>query len=361
MTEGSSETGRRFVTLTRNDQDFESYLLGMGPQGLRALPVESFGINSARERVTFELIQTNKLQRPSWLRRYLLALRLELLPLTLAPLCIALTAIFFSGGLLPGFKLSLMFVAIIALHVATFARNDYEDHFYGIDRIQRKRGSQVIQRGWLSALEVRTLSRIALAVAVVAGLPLLWPFSADLALLVALGLAAVLGFGFAGRGFKYQGAGDLVVGLCMGPLLTLGVGKIFAIDEALWLACVGLPLGLAAVVIFQLRQLETIMAERQSRSGTLVARLGFDRAKAWLGRELWLMPVFTAVALWAWVPSRMLLPLAGVVLLGQMPLQLRLMKVASPLSSGLLGLAKTALWFYLALAGVLILAIASAG
>ena len=361
MNFNTPESVRRFVTLTRTDPDFKAYLLGQGPEGLRALPVESFAINSPRERVTFALVEPGGLKQPSRLRRYVLAFRLELLPLMLTPLFVAWAAIATLGGELPSLKLLLMLTAIVALHVATFARNDYEDHFYGIDRIQRGRGSQVIQRGWLSALEVRNLSRFALLISVMAGLPLLWPLSVDVAVLVGLGLAAVLGFGFAGREFKYQGVGDLVVGLCMGPLLTLGVGKIFAVEEALWLACVGLPLGLTAVIIFQLRQLETIMAERQSRSGTLVARLGFDRAKLWLRRELWLLPVMTAVALWAWVPSKILIALIVVVALGQWPLQRRLKKVASPLSSGLLGLAKSALWFYLALAGVLVLAIASTG
>ncbi|MGE0764451.1 MAG: prenyltransferase [Bdellovibrionales bacterium] len=352
---------RRFVTLTRSDEDFADYLLGKGPDGLRALPVESFAINSPRERVTFALVAPEKIKRPAWLTRYVLALRLELLPLTLAPLLVSWAAIWVKGGQLAFFKVIFMLINIVALHAAAFTRNDYEDHLHGIDRIQRRRGSQVIQRGWLSALEVRNISRAALLVSVIAGLPLLWPPSADVVLLGSLGLAAVLGYGFAGRGFKNQGVGDVVVGLCMGPLLTLGVGKIFAAEEALWLACVGLPLGLGAVIVFQLRQLETIMTERQSGAGTMMARLGFDRAKRWLQMELWFLPIFTTVALWAWVPTKMALLLTALVALGQLPLQRRLRRIASPLSSDLLGLARHALWFYMALAGALILTVGAAG
>lgn len=352
---------RRYVTLTRSDEDFHDYLMGLGPDGLRALPVESFGINSARERVTFALVPPSEIRRPSWFLRYVLALRLELLPLTLSPLLVAFAAIWVSGEELTLFKSIFMILALVALHGAAFARNDYEDHLQGIDRIQHRRGSQVIQRGWLTAKEVKLLSEGALILSILAGLPLLWPFSVDVFLLVGVGLACVLGFSFAGRGFKNQGVGDLVVGLCMGPFLTLGVGQIFAAADALWLACVGLPLGLGAVIIFQLRQLETILSERQSGAGTLVARLGFDRAKFWLRVELWLLPILTSVALAPWVPLWVAGGVMLAVALGQYPLQRRLAGVASPLSSSLLGLARLALWFYIALAGILILAIGSMG
>ncbi len=351
------EYERRFVTVERTEKEFSQYLLGRGPDGLRAMPVESYAINSPRERGTFALIPPHAIARPPRLTRYWRALRPELLPLTLAPLIVAFAAVSALGGELVWSKTVCVVLALIALHAAAFTRNDFEDHLQGIDRIQRRRGSQVIQRGWMSALEVRNLSRGALLVSALFGLPLLWPPSVNVLLLVGLGLAAVLGFSFAGRGFKNQGVGDLVVGFCMGPLLTLGVGEIFAADKALWLAGLGLPLGLGAVIVFQMRQFETILSERQSGVGTLIARLGFDRGQKWLGIELAALPFLAGAVLVLWVVPIIAGGVAVILLLGQLPLQFRLKRVASPLSSALLGLAQQTLWFYFAMAAVLAIAI----
>lgn len=348
---------QRFVTLTRSDKEFSRYLLGEGPDGLRAVPVQSYAINSPRERVTFALMAPELIARPRGWVRVGLALRLELLPLTLAPLLVSLVAILSSGGEVPWWKALCALLSLTALHAATFSRNDFEDHLQGLDRIQRQRGSQVIQKGWLSALEVRNLSWATLALSVLLVLPLLWPFSVSVALLLGLGLAAVLGFSFKGRGFKNQGAGDFVVGLCMGPLLTLGVGQLFAHNESLWLASVGLPLGLGAVIVFQMRQLETILAEKQSRVGTLMSRMGFDRAKRILNFELLALPLLTGLSLALWVPPTIAVLVTFLVAFGQWPLRRRLKQVASPLSSTLLGLARSTLWFYFAMALILILAI----
>ena len=349
---GANRPAKRFVTLERKDPEFLKYLDGHGPDGLLALPVESYAVNSTRERVTFVLEAIHD-ERPAGWRRVLHACRFEVLSLTLGPAVLAVTAVANWRTDVDWWSVGLILLALVAIHASAFARNDYADHRHGIDRIQRRRGSQVIQRGWMSAAEVRTLSRTMLLLSVLFGLPVLYRSDVAVTLLAMIALAAVLGFSFSGRGFKYQGAGDVVVGLCMGPLLTLGVIQVLDPAQRLWSMLLGLPLGLAAVIAFQLRQLETIMSERTARSGTLVSRLGFDRAKKWIEREFWLIPVVSVLAVWPWVSKWGLVALFVVTFLGQTPLSLKLRRAKSPLSSNLVGLARRALYYHLGLVVIL--------
>lgn len=357
---GENSPIKRFVTVARQDPEFSSYLEGRGPGGLLALPVESFAVNSPRERVTFVLEPLSFVERPPLWRRLMHAGRLELLTLTLGPALLAVSAAASWRADLDWWSVGFMLLSLIALHVSAFAQNDYDDHRQGIDRIQRRRGSQVIQKGWMSAAEVRRLSRVALGVSVVAGLPVLYWSDVAASLLAMIALAAVIGFSFSGRGFKYQGVGDLVVGFCMGPLLTLGILHVLDPEQGLWTALLGVPLGLSAIIVFQLRQLETIMAERTARSGTLVSRLGFDRAKNWIQREFLLVPFVSAIALSPWVSRWYLIGLLLVTFAGQMPLSWKLRKARSPLSSDLVGLARRALYYHLGLALILIMLVGQA-
>lgn len=345
---GVNKPSKKFVTLERKDPEFSRYLDGNGPGGLTALPVESYAVNSPRERVTFALEAVHK-GRPYWLRRVLHACRFEILTLTLGPAALAITAAANWRTDLNWFSVGFMLLSLVAIHASAFTQNDYDDHKQGIDRIQRRRGSQVIQRGWMSAAQVRRLSRTMLALSFLFSLPVLYWSDVAVTLLALIAVTAVIGFSFSGRGFKYQGVGDLVVGLCMGPLLTLGVLQVLVPEQGHWGMILGLPLGLAAVIAFQLRQLETIMAERSARSGTLISRLGFDRAKKWIEREFWLVPVVSVMAVWPWVPKWGLVALFVIAFVGQAPLSLLLRRAKSPLSSDLVGLGRRALYYHLGL------------
>src|SRR5216683_2002056 len=75
----------KFITLTKNDPDFDSYLLGTFSQTERALPVETYHPQTARERVTFRLVPVEKVGAPSWWKIYFWSCRPELLGLTMGP------------------------------------------------------------------------------------------------------------------------------------------------------------------------------------------------------------------------------------------------------------------------------------
>lgn len=355
---GANKAPVRFITLPKSDPDFSSYIDGIGADGLRAVPVESFAVNSQRERVTFALYARDATSRDLIHGLFTVA-RLELLSLTFGPLLLGIAACYTRASGFSVWMMGCMVLAMACIHVAAFARNDVADHQNGVDRLQRRRGSQAIQRGWISVVQVRRLSQVALVVGALAALPISWQAPVQLLLLIGFGLVAVLGFSLT-RGFKAQGFGDLVVGLCMGPLVTYGVGEVLAPGHALWMISVGLPLGLAAVVVFQMRQFESILTERQVESGTLVARLGFDRTKRLLHRELMALPMLVLISLYPWVNSIVLVSVVTLVTLGQWPLSKRVTSAVSPLASQLVGIGRLATWFHLCFVLLLMVVVGSA-
>lgn len=341
-----SEQSGRFVTLTRQDMDFVDYLLGKGPDGLRALPVESFALRTPRERVTFELLSKHQIQRPHLVFVLLKAMRIELLPLTWLPAIVA----YFAGQPQLSFEvlwtLSLLLISLFFFHAAAFLKNDFDDHFYGIDRMQRKRGSQTIQKGWVSAKQVLFLSRGALILGIFIGAFILLRSSLEVGVLGLVGVIGILCYGVAGQGFKNHGLGEAVIGLCMGPLLTVGVTLVLGGKSLLEAFILGVPFGLAALMVLQLRQFETLISEQKYRTGTFISRLGFDRAQTWIRGEFLLFPLIlmgTLISALGWHPlvllSMALWPL-------QYSIQMKLKRVASPLSSELLGLSMLGLRFY---------------
>ena len=55
-----------YKTLLKKDPEYSSYLLGTFSSSLVALPVESFGVGTDRERTTFFVQSESKIEKPLW-------------------------------------------------------------------------------------------------------------------------------------------------------------------------------------------------------------------------------------------------------------------------------------------------------
>lgn len=339
---GEKLSNKKFVTLTQADPEFRRLMNGAGPAGYRAIPLESFAVNSKSERVTFALMPEEAIDRPSLWILLTKLMRLELLSVTMGSCWLAFL-VFWRQGYQADLNWLWVLMAIFGFHVASFAFDDFHDHWHGVDRLQRERGSQVIQRGWLKARTVWWIGLVALLTSTIVGSLLLFVQPTLTVLMAIIAIGAVVGFSFAGRGFKSQGVGDFVIGLCLGPLMVFGMGQLLVPQLTLPLLLLGLPLGLAAIILFQMRQLESIMAERRVKTGTMVARLGFDRAKKYLSWEMNFLPALVALALWYWHGWPISLLALAIVIVGLWPLRKKLKDSVSPMSSHLLGLSRLAL------------------
>lgn len=178
------------VTLARSDEKFEKYLWGTFAKDQRAIAVETYHPFTSRERVTFRVESLTQIHRPPWWRVYLASARPEMWMLSLAP---ALSVIVFLRDQFTQSEAIVSLCALLALfflHNAACLANDVQDHLTGSDRANRRRGSQVIQKGWASAREMYFWSWLNFIFAMGFGIPAV--FLAPLSEF-AIGLVALLG------------------------------------------------------------------------------------------------------------------------------------------------------------------------
>jgi 1,4-dihydroxy-2-naphthoate polyprenyltransferase len=216
----------------------------------------------------------------------------------------------------------LAMVGAIALHVSANTFNDYFDWRSGADRINNayfmpySGGSRSIELGLISEKRLLLLAWITLALAALAGLPLLLLRGPTLLL-----------FGLAGAFSVYyytapplrlaarKGLGELVVGLNFGPLMV--AGTVFALTGSLsWLDFfIGLPIGLLTTAILWINQFPDVEADALTGKNNLVVILGRKRAR-W-GYLLLMAAAFGSAllgVLLGYLPASTLLMLAGLPL-----------------------------------------------
>jgi 1,4-dihydroxy-2-naphthoate octaprenyltransferase len=326
-----------FITLEKKDARFASYLLGSFSRDYRAIPVRSLHINSSAEQVTFQVVPNSELQRPNLLKILVQVGRLDLLSLTLMPPLVVWALFGFTSEAI------LALVSLFFLHAAFFARNDYVDHVRGVDRLNEKGGSRVIQRGWLRAMTVRRCFYGFAVSSILSALPILNNHPALAATSLFAGLFGAYGYSH----LRWSRSGWLLGGLslfmCLGPLLALGGFelslRVLAVNSHLigmefLPILIGVVFGLLAVIYVETRHLISLVVDDEADLQTLPVRFGFDRAKVILA----FLAVATAglffllgFCLFHFLGLAMALPMSLLILqLGH-----GIYKVNSPLSSAL--------------------------
>lgn len=335
-----------FITLTKDDPEFESYLLGTFSRTHRALPVETYNATTARERVTFRVVPVEKVAAPAWWKSYFWSARPELFGLTLGPAVAAWLN--HSHSLNAWTKLPSWFalLGLFFLHTAVFLINDVQDHVRGFDRLNRKRGSRVIQKGWARAADMKKWAWVNFSLAILFGLPAFLNAPLELAAVCAVAFVALT---IVVRNLATRwGAADLALLLLFGPLLTTGIALASFGEANTQDLVLGLALGALTVWVFQVRQFEDLFRARIETFRTFLGFRGFDRAKQLVIVEGLLLLVLQPAAALA---LRLPLVFFAVAPLVSIPLVLtiqRFLRAASPLSSSLVGSSRWALAAHLA-------------
>lgn len=335
-----------YITLTSEDPEFQSYLLGTFSKTERAIPVETFHAQTQRERVTFRIVPVEKVGAPPWWVIYFRACRPELWGLTLGP---AVAAWLSHKNLIENWERWpswLALAGIFFLQTAAFLYNDVQDHLRGGDRLNRRRGSQVIQKGWSSAAAMKTWAVVNAVLAAVFGVPafLNAPFELAVLCMTAVTALYILMKNWGAR----WGLCDLAILLLFGPLLTMGTALASFGEAGVRDIAIGVAYGAMAVWVFQVRQFEDLFRSNPAASRTFVGWLNFDKARWAVVIEgfllLGLIPIAAGVIRMAMVPLA-LLPIASfpfVLLIN------RIYKAASPLSSTLAQTSRWALFAHMA-------------
>lgn len=347
-----------YITLTKGDAEFESYLLGTFSTDKRALPVETFHGQEPGERVTFRVVPVSKIEIPPWWNVYFHSCRPELASLTLGPSMAAWLNHYASLAQWTRWPSWFALLGIFFLHTAAFLFNDFQDHMRGTDRVNRRRGSQVIQNGWVTAVQMRKWAWLNAGLAVLFGIPAF--FNAPLEL-TAICILAVLALATISQSWgRRWGLCDFAMFMLFGPLLTCGIAlasfsKFNQADIFL-----GAALGALTVWVIHVRQIEFLFRSKPEMFRTLLGFLPFERARILVMTEAYLVLLLQlGVSVWLRLPMFFIILTLAVGWPMILTVQ-NIQKASSPLASPLAGISKWALgshltwtiWWLLALGSV---------
>ncbi len=254
--------------------------------------------------VLLELIPRKDWERPGFLVRWLVALRLPYLLFSFLPLFLVSALHYAERGFLPWRETGLLFASVLLVHMSCNLWGDYEDHLRGVDSPEHSGGSGVVQKLWIPALHLKLAAAALMVLGIGLGVLLLSFLPMDfvgrhlllLAVLGALGAAGYSGWPFH---YKYLGLGEPVIFLLSGPLVTLGASYIlFGDHERLFFfAGISLPLAFLAVLRLHGGNLQRIPFDSMAGSFTIARWLKFSLSKWALG-FLFLSPFLAVAGLW---------------------------------------------------------------
>ena len=266
-----------FVTLSKGDPEFDAYLLGTFAKDKRALPVDTFQHGQRNERVTFQIVSLNEVKAPPWWLTYLRSCRLELSTMALGPAGAAWLSHPDRYEQWTQWPSWFAMLGLFFLQTSLFLFNDYQDHLGGKDRLNRRRGSQVIQKGWTTALHMRRWAMVNGALGLMFGVPAFLNAPVELAVIGVLSFVAMFGF-LKSRGQRW-GQGDVSLFLLLGPLLACGVAAASYSQILVGDLLVGFAFGLLSLWVFHARQFEDLFRSRPEFFRTFLGYLPFDQAR----------------------------------------------------------------------------------
>ena len=172
-------------------------------------------------------------------------------------------------------------VALALVHAATDVCNEVEDAARGVDSPDKMDNSRVFSTGLLSTGEGRRLYAGLFAAAFALGIFLCL---VQTPALLVIGVVGILGgwlYTGGPRPYKYDGLGDPLIVLLMGPLVTQGAYTAVTGDPfyapAFWL---GVAPGLLIAAVLAGNNLSDIDDDRRAGVRTMAVKLGFPRARA---------------------------------------------------------------------------------
>ncbi len=264
------------------------------------------------QKVYFSLTPLSEIKHPSLLIKWLSSLRAISLTVMLTP-TIAVLIYGLQKKLVADHYAMLTAVIIpCLLLLAVNLFNDVRDHVKLLDLPGSNGGSGVIQKGWLTPIQLRRGAIFLVMISLLLCLPILLK---NLQLMIAVLLVTLIAvIGYSGRPFnlKYRALGDLTVFLMCGPLLTsaYALATFNYLDTSIILF--GCLLGLMANGILHANNLNDIKIDQQAGAKTIAILLGFEKSKVYM-LLLYLAALLTAIIL-SWLHSvYFLLPLLAAI------------------------------------------------
>lgn len=200
--------------------------------------------------------------------------------------------------------LAVTVIGIFALEVAKNASGEIFDFDSGTDlkvsasdRSPYSGGKRVLVDGLLTRRQTKVISAIAYMIGIAAGVAIVRWHEPRVLWIGVMGVACAYFYNGYPLKLSYRGFGEVAVGFCYGPLITLGAvlvqgGKIGW--EILFLSVL---LGLLITAFLWINEFPDFTADASSGKRNLVVRLGREQASLWFSRLIIYSFVLLAVTI----------------------------------------------------------------
>ncbi len=245
-----------------------------------ALPREVVSNINGVDSIVFEAIRIADSNRPSLGWVWLKAIRPDTLTITCTP-CLAL----WMYGCMKQWELDwkigiLAFLGAVFFQISVNVLNDVEDYLRLIDLPGTLRGSGVIQKGWLSAKNLRNFGYLSLAIGILLGIPAVLKNPKILLFVGALGAFGVLAYSNRPFGIKYRALGDVLIFSLVGPLLAMGMTQAAFGRFDLSILLIGLFFGFTAWGLSHASNFQDIESDHSNERVTLASWVGFKMSRS---------------------------------------------------------------------------------
>jgi 1,4-dihydroxy-2-naphthoate octaprenyltransferase len=210
------------------------------------------------------------------------AMRPRTWPASLVPVAVGLAAAA-QVGRLDRTIAALTLLAALALQIATNLANDYFDARSGVDGGARLGPRRATQSGLLSPETVRRATYVALAVAALAGVPLILRGGVAIAAIGILSMLTALAYSAGPRPLASLGLGEL---LAFGFFGVVAVAGTFYLQSGVLSAtvlCAGAAVGCFAAAIMLVNNLRDIPTDAPAGKLTLAVRIGEQASRRLYG------------------------------------------------------------------------------
>lgn len=282
MTSNAGTKKSKWITVSRKDPQFDSLITGSFSKVQRALPVPSVAGEGLVDLQTFHLVDREQLRPLRWSSAAARVLRLQNLPLVLFPLCFVLLKLEVDAVPYDGLLAILCAVGSMFVYVSMNLRNDFQDHYWGLDLQKPDRELGLIQAGAWSAGQVRMASRVFLVLGFLLGAPSLVLFWPELLGLAVISLLILFATGLAKLGIRYRLGTELASFLLPGPCLVAGYQIAIGAGWDLETLALGLIAGGLSLLVFYLRSFELLVPSTKADLRNSIVRRGFERGRDWI-------------------------------------------------------------------------------
>jgi 1,4-dihydroxy-2-naphthoate octaprenyltransferase len=269
-------------------------------------------------------------ERPGFVRKWIIAIRLYTLPSSIFPLFLGLALALYRGFAFRPLSFVLCLAGVLMAHAAANLLNDYFDYGSGVDtKVHGSSGA--IVRGLITPAQALRAAVLLLLAAAAVGAYLFTRCGWIVPALAGTGLLLAIGYTAPRISLKFVALGDLTMVLAFGPLIVLGAYWVqagqFDWGTVLW----GILPGELTAAVLHANNWRDMEEDAAQGCRTVALLLGDARSAVYYAALVWFPFAATIayVVLGRWFPQVVPAPLTVLAVLLAAPLPVRLIRASA--------------------------------